>query len=450
MNDTIAAISTATGGSISIIRVSGTDSIKIVNKIFKGKDLLNVNSHTINYGYIVENNKIIDEVLVSVMKEPNTYTKENVVEINSHGSIASVSKILELLLENGCRLAEPGEFTKRAFLNGRIDLLEAESVMDVINSKTEKSLSLAVRQLTGSATKLISELREEILTLLASIEVKIDYPEYEDIEDVTHNELLENINTIEIKMKKILEESKNAKIIKDGINTSIIGKPNVGKSSILNKLIDEEKAIVTSIEGTTRDIVEGNINIDGIALNLVDTAGIRKTDDIVENIGVQKSLDQIEKSDLILFVLDNNRCLEKSDEEILKKLKNKNYLILINKNDLSRNLETEKLDPEKIIYISALNNEGFDELKSKIKEMFSINQIEKLDLTYLTSSRSIALLKKAYSILPSIKDGIKNNLPIDMIEIDIKEMWNILGQIIGETYEDELINKLFSQFCLGK
>ena len=251
-------------------------------------------------------------------------------------------------------------------------------------------------------------------------------------------------------MKKILEESKNAKIIKDGINTSIIGKPNVGKSSILNKLIDEEKAIVTSIEGTTRDIVEGNINIDGIALNLVDTAGIRKTDDIVENIGVQKSLDQIEKSDLILFVLDNNRCLEKSDEEILKKLKNKKYLILINKNDLSRNLETKKLDPEKIIYISALNNEGFDELKSKIKKMFSINQIEKLDLTYLTSSRSIALLKKAYSILPSIKDGIKNNLPIDMIEIDIKEMWNILGQIIGETYEDELINKLFSQFCLGK
>ena len=243
MNDTIAAISTATGGSISIIRVSGTDSIKIVNKIFKGKDLLNVNSHTIHYGYIVESNKIIDEVLVSVMKEPNTYTKENVVEINSHGSIASVSKILELLIENGCRLAEPGEFTKRAFLNGRIDLLEAESVMDIINSKTEKSLSLAVRQLTGSATKLISDLREEILTLLASIEVKIDYPEYEDIEDVTHNELLENINTIEIKMKKILEESKNAKIIKDGINTSIIGKPNVGKSSILNKLIADNKEL---------------------------------------------------------------------------------------------------------------------------------------------------------------------------------------------------------------
>ena len=450
MEDTIAAISTSLGvGAVSIIRVSGEDAIRVVDKIFD-KNILNAQSHTIHYGHIIDNNDVIDEVLVSVMKSPKTFTRENIVEVNCHGGIATTNKVLELILRNGARLALPGEFTKRAFLNGRIDLLEAESVMDIINSKTEKSLSLAVRQLTGSATKLISDLREEILTLLASIEVKIDYPEYEDIEDVTHNELLENINTIEIKMKKILEESKNAKIIKDGINTSIIGKPNVGKSSILNKLIDEEKAIVTSIEGTTRDIVEGNINIDGIALNLVDTAGIRKTDDIVENIGVQKSLDQIEKSDLILFVLDNNRCLEKSDEEILKKLKNKNYLILINKNDLSRNLETEKLDPEKIIYISALNNEGFDELKSKIKEMFSINQIEKLDLTYLTSSRSIALLKKAYSILPSIKDGIKNNLPIDMIEIDIKEMWNILGQIIGETYEDELINKLFSQFCLGK
>ena len=450
MNDTITAISTTLGiGAISIIRVSGKEAIEKVNNI-TSINLKEKQTHTVNYGYIIENNNIIDEVLITIMKAPKTFTTEDIVEINCHGGLATTEKVLELVLKQGIRLAEPGEFTKRAFLNGRIDLLEAESVMDIINSKTEKSLSLAVRQLTGSATKLISDLREEILTLLASIEVKIDYPEYEDIEDVTHSELLENINTIEIKMKKILEESKNAKIIKDGINTSIIGKPNVGKSSILNKLIDEEKAIVTSIEGTTRDIVEGNINIDGIALNLVDTAGIRKTDDIVENIGVQKSLDQIEKSDLILFVLDNNRCLEKSDEEILKKLKNKKYLILINKNDLSRNLETEKLDPEKIIYISALNNEGFDELKSKIKKMFSINQIEKLDLTYLTSSRSIALLKKAYSILPSIKDGIKNNLPIDMIEIDIKEMWNILGQIIGETYEDELINKLFSQFCLGK
>ena len=451
---TIVGIATAPGiGGIGIIRMSGEKTFEILDKIFIPKtkqDISEIKGYSIKYGNVVENNKIIDEVLVSYFKAPKSYTTENMCEINAHGGNIVVKKILELCLANGAEMAGPGEFTKRAFLNGRIDLLEAESVMDIINSKTEKSLSLAVRQLTGSATKLISDLREEILTLLASIEVKIDYPEYEDIEDVTHNELLENINTIEIKMKKILEESKNAKIIKDGINTSIIGKPNVGKSSILNKLIDEEKAIVTSIEGTTRDIVEGNINIDGIALNLVDTAGIRKTDDIVENIGVQKSLDQIEKSDLILFVLDNNRCLEKSDEEILKKLKNKNYLILINKNDLSRNLETEKLDPEKIIYISALNNEGFDELKSKIKEMFSINQIEKLDLTYLTSSRSIALLKKAYSILPSIKDGIKNNLPIDMIEIDIKEMWNILGQIIGETYEDELINKLFSQFCLGK
>ena len=349
MNDTIAAISTATGGSISIIRVSGPDSIKIVNKIFKGKDLLNVNSHTIHYGYIVESNKIIDEVLVSVMKEPNTYTKENVVEINSHGSIASVSKILELLIENGCRLAEPGEFTKRAFLNGRIDLLEAESVMDIINSKTEKSLSLAVRQLTGSATKLISDLREEILTLLASIEVKIDYPEYEDIEDVTHNELLENINTIEIKMKKILEESKNAKIIKDGINTSIIGKPNVGKSSILNKLIDEEKAIVTSIEGTTRDTIEEYINVKGIPLKIIDTAGIRNTNDEVEQIGVKRSINITNDAELIIAVFDDSRAFDEEDEQILSLIKDKNAIILINKTDLNKNMmKGEKKDEKEI------------------------------------------------------------------------------------------------------
>ena len=450
MNDTIAAISTSVGGAISIIRVSGEEAIKITNKIFKGKDLLTADSHTINYGYIVENSKIIDEVLVSVMKSPNTYTKENITEINCHGSIASVSKILELLLKNGCRMAEPGEFTKRAFLNGRIDLLEAESVIDIINSKTEKSLDLSIKQLTGQATKMISNLREEILSLLATIEVKIDYPEYEDIEDITHNEVLSNIDKIEQKMKSIIDESKNAKVIQNGIKTSIIGKPNVGKSSILNRLIGEEKAIVTSIEGTTRDIVEGNINIDGILLNLIDTAGIRKTSDIVENIGVKKSIEQIEKSQLILFVLDNNKEIEDSDYQILEKIKNKNYIILINKSDLESKIEIEKLDKDKIVFISALNNDGFLELKNKIKQMFNINKIESEDLTYLTSSRSISLLEQANSKIPEIKEAIKNNFPIDMIEIDIKEMWNILGKIIGETYEEELINKLFSQFCLGK
>ncbi len=450
MNDTIAAISTSTGGAISIVRVSGEDAIEITNKIFEGKNLLEVDSHTINYGYIKENNKIIDEVLVSVMKAPNTYTKENITEINCHGSIASVSKILELLLQNGCRLAEPGEFTKRAFLNGRLDLLEAESVIDIINSKTEESLSLSVRQLTGEGTQMISTLREKILSLLANIEVKIDYPEYEDIEDVTHSDLIKSIDEIQNDMNEILEESKNAKIIKDGIKTCIIGKTNVGKSSILNRLIGEEKAIVTDIEGTTRDIVEGSINIDGIILNLIDTAGIRKTEDIVENIGVQKSLQQIEKSELILFVLDNSRNLEQTEYELLEKLKNKNYIIIINKSDLKTNIDINKLDKEKIVYISALNNDGFTELKKKIKEIFNINKIETTDLTYLTSSRSIALLKEAQSKLPQIKEAIKNNLPIDMIEIDIKEVWNILGKIIGETYEDELINKLFSQFCLGK
>lgn len=446
MNDTIAAISTATGGSISIIRVSGTDSIKIVNKIFKGKDLLNVNSHTIHYGYILESNKIIDEVLVSVMKEPNTYTKENVVEINSHGSIASVSKILELLIENGCRLAEPGEFTKRAFLNGRIDLLEAESVMDIINSKTEKSLSLAVRQLTGSATKLISDLREEILTLLASIEVKIDYPEYEDIEDVTHNELLENINTIEIKMKKILEESKNAKIIKDGINTSIIGKPNVGKSSILNKLIDEDKAIVTDIEGTTRDIVEGNITIDGILLNIIDTAGVRETSNIVEKIGVDKSLSLINDADLIILVLNNNECLNKDDLMLLESTKNKKRIIFINKCDLESKVSID----EEVVYGNTITNDGLDNLKSKIKELFNIDGIIKSDMNYLSSATHISTIKECLKIVDDILIALENNLTVDMLEIDIKKIWELLGNLIGDSYDEELLDNLFSKFCLGK
>ena len=450
MNDTIAAISTATGGSISIIRVSGPDSIKIVNKIFKGEDLLNVNSHTIHYGYIVESNKIIDEVLVSVMKEPNTYTKENVVEINSHGSIASVSKILELLIENGCRLAEPGEFTKRAFLNGRIDLLEAESVMDIINSKTEKSLSLAVRQLTGSATKLISDLREEILTLLASIEVKIDYPEYEDIEDVTHNELLENINTIEIKMKKILEESKNAKIIKDGINTSIIGKPNVGKSSILNKLIKEDKAIVTSIAGTTRDTVEGSIILDGIQLNFIDTAGIRKTSDVVEQVGVLKSLKTIDEVDLVIVVLNNNEKLTNEDIDILEKTKDKKRIIVINKNDLETKLDVSKIKEDNIIYTNTLNYEGIESLTSKIKEMFNMELLDIKDFNYVSNVDQLNRLYEAKKSLEDVENGLKNDLPIDMIEIDLKNIWNILGEIIGETYTDELLDNLFRDFCVGK
>ena len=451
MNDTIAAISTSLGvGAISIIRVSGNDSIKIVNKLFKGDNLENVDSHTIHYGFIMDNDIKIDEVLVSIMKSPKTFTAEDVVEINCHGSIASTKKILELLLSNGCRLAEPGEFTKRAFLNSRIDLLEAEAVMDIINSKTEKSLNLAVNQLSGGVSNLIIDLRNDIIKTLANIEVNIDYPEYEDIEQITINMLKDNVINIRKKITEILDKSKDGQIIKNGIKTVIIGKPNVGKSSLLNKLLDEEKAIVTDIAGTTRDIVEGTITIDGIVLNIIDTAGIRKTDDVVESIGVKKSISLIEDADLILFILNNNEKINNEDLEILEKIKNKNSIVLINKMDLESKINIDKIENNNIIKISALNNEGIDDLKNKIKELFNLEKLDQKDYNYLCNARSISLLKNCLDLLNNIDEGINNDVPIDMIEIDLKEVWNILGEIIGVNYSDELIDQLFSQFCLGK
>ena len=361
MNDTIAAISTSQGvGAIAIVRVTGPDAIKIVNNIYKGKDLTKVESHTINYGKIVDRSgKMIDEVLVSVMKAPKTFTVEDVVEINTHGGIAPTNKVLETLLLNGCRLAEPGEFTKRAFLNGRIDLIEAEGVMDLINSKSESEKKLALNQIEGKVSNLIKDLRQKILEVLAQIEVKIDYPEYEDIEEVTYNDLSENIKVVEEEIKKIIKESENGKIIKEGIKTAIVGRPNVGKSSLLNKLLQEEKAIVTDIAGTTRDIVEGTIIINGVKLDLIDTAGIRKTNDIVESIGVNKSLETINKSDLVLLVLNNNEELTLYDNELLESIKNKKHIIIINKIDLETKLKN--IEDKNIIKISALNNEGIQQ-----------------------------------------------------------------------------------------
>lgn len=451
MNDTIAAISTTVGvGAISIIRVSGEDSIKIVNKIFKEKDLEKVESHTIHYGHIIYKDEIQDEVLVSIMRSPKTFTTEDVVEINCHGSIAVTKKILEILLTLGCRLAEPGEFTKRAFLNGRIDLLEAEGVMDLINSKSESEKKLALNQIGGKVSNLIKNLRQKILEVLANIEVKIDYPEYEDIEDVTYNDLNNNIIEVEEEIKRIIKESENGKIIKEGIKTAIIGRPNVGKSSILNNLLEEEKAIVTDIEGTTRDTVEGSIVINGIILDLIDTAGIRKTEDKVESIGVNKSLQTIEKADLILFVLNNNEKLTEYDKEILDKIKNKNHIIIINKIDLDNKLEIEQLKENNIVRISALKDNNLEELKNKIIEMYNLEELESKDATYLTNARGLSLLKQAQEIISDIKNGIKTQQPIDMIEIDLKRIWELLGEITGETYQEELINQLFSQFCLGK
>ena len=453
MNDTICAIATSQGvGAIAIIRVSGEESIKIVNKIYPEKDLNKVESHTINYGHIVDGEEVIDEVLVSVMKAPKTFTTENIVEINTHGGIAPTNRVLELLLENGCRLAEPGEFTKRAFLNGRIDLLEAEAVMDMIDAKTETQRKMAANQIDGKTSNLINELRNDMIQIISNINVNIDYPEYDDVDIITNELLIPKINKLKEKIKIILKESENGKIIKEGIKTSIIGRPNVGKSSLLNKLLQEDKAIVTNIAGTTRDIVEGQISINGIILNMIDTAGIRKTDDIIEAIGVEKSLKIMDESDLVLFMLNNNEKITKDIEELIRNIKNKNYLIIINKIDLETKIDKTKLniDKDKIIELSILKNKGIEDLKSKIIKMFNLNEIETKDPTYLSNSRSISILKKCLKNIDNIEKSLKNNVPIDMIEMDIKKIWEELGKINGTTYEEELLDEMFKRFCLGK
>ena len=449
MDDTIAAISTAQGvGAISIIRVSGVDAIKIVSKIFSNKNFLDAPSHTIHYGYIMDNNEKVDEVLVSIMRAPRTFTKEDVVEINAHGGIMTTDKILELLLVNGCRLAEPGEFTKRAFLNGRIDLTEAEGVMDLINSKTDISRKIALNQVGGKVSSMISKLRDELAGIIANIEVNIDYPEYEDIEEMTIEKINSNLSELESKIDKILKESKNGEILTNGIKTAIVGKPNVGKSSLLNRLIGEEKAIVTDIQGTTRDSVEATLRIDNLILNLIDTAGIRKTDDVVESIGVDKSLKLIDEADLILFVVNYNEKLSHDDLVILDKLKDKNYITIVNKTDLDKKIDDDKLS--NMVYVSALKDENIDEIGNKIKKLFNLEKIEMADLTYLTSARSGAILRKVLESVKAVRKGIEGNYPIDMVEIDLKNIWNLLGEIIGESYDEELLDQLFSRFCVGK
>ena len=453
MNETICAIATSQGvGAIAIIRVSGDDAINIVNKIFKGKDLTKVKSHTINYGHIIDKDQEIDEVLVSVMKAPKTFTAEDTVEINTHGGISPTNKTLELLLENGCRLAEPGEFTKRAFLNGRIDLLEAEAVMDMINSKTEKQRKMAINQIEGKVSDLINSLRSDMVQIISNINVNIDYPEYDDVDIITDNILIPKITNLKQRIEKILKESINGKIIKDGIKTSIIGRPNVGKSSLLNALLEEDKAIVTDIAGTTRDIVEGQVVINGIILNMIDTAGIRETEDLVESIGVEKSKKMIDKSDLILLMLNNNEQLTDDIKEIFEKIKDKNYIVIINKIDLEKKLDINSLDIDKdqIIELSITENKGLEELKNKIIELFNIEAIETQDPTYLNNSRSISILKNCLSAINDVEEGLKNNMPIDMIELDIKNIWEELGKINGTSYEEELLDEMFSRFCLGK
>lgn len=449
MNDTIVAISTALGvGAISIIRLSGNNAIEIANSMFKGKDLSKVDSHTINYGHIIDGDNIIDEILVSVMKAPKTFTCEDVVEINCHGGIATTNKILELALLKGARLAEPGEFTKRAFLNGRIDLIEAEAVMDVINAKTEQSRKLSINQLDGSISIIIRNFRQKLLELLANIEVNIDYPEYEDIEVMTNKNIENEIENIKNSLKTIIDESENGKVIRNGIKVAIVGRPNVGKSSILNRILNENKAIVTDIEGTTRDIVEGQASIDGVLFNFVDTAGIREAKDIVEQIGIERSKNEINNSDLVLLVLNNNDVLNKEDKNLISSLPEQS-LIVINKNDLDSKLNVNDLNKD-YVYINTIDVDGIEPLKNKIKEIFNLEKIKNSDCTYLSNARQISLAKEAYAITKDVEEGIKNSVPTDLIEIDIKRIWEKLGEMLGDTYSDELINQLFSQFCLGK
>lgn len=450
-DDTIVSISTALGkGAISIVRLSGNDAISIVKKMFIGKDLAKAKSHTISYGHIVnfENNQIIDEVLVSIFRSPKTFTKEDIVEINCHGGIYVTNKILELSLIHGARMAEPGEFTKRAYLNGRIDLTQAEAVMDVIEAQNENALSLANQGLLGDVKQLIESFRQDILTSIASIEVNIDYPEYDDAVVMT-NELIRPIVVAQInKMNVILEKANTSRIIREGIKTAIIGRPNVGKSSLLNAMLRENRAIVTDIEGTTRDTIEGSINIGGVVLNLIDTAGIRKTEDVVESIGVSRSKKAIEEAEIIFLVLDNSSPLTEMDYELLELSKHKKRIVIVNKVDLKSKIDLSSL-PEYIL-ISANKIEDIYQLENKIKQYTKINEFNASDATYISNVRHITKLKEARKSLQDALASIDQEMPVDIINIDLYAAWLSLGEIIGDTKSDSLLDELFTKFCLGK
>ncbi len=449
-NDTIAAIATSMGRSaVNIIKISGPESISIVSKIFT-KDLSKLEPNTINYGFIKEGNELIDEVLVSLFTSPNSQTGEDIVEINTHGGISVTNKVLELVLSNGARLAEPGEFLKRAFLNGKKDLIEAEAISDLINAKTEEARKMSLKGLSGELSKKIKTLRNKILNIIANIEVNIDYPEYEDAIIYTNELLKTNINEIQSDLEKLVKESEKGTLLNNGINVGIVGKPNVGKSSLLNLLINEDKAIVTDIEGTTRDIVEGNITINGVTLNLIDTAGIRETNNVVEKLGVEKSKDIINKSDLIIALFDISRPFTLEDEAILSSIKAKKSIIILNKTDLPTKIDLNKFTSYNVIKTSVKEDIGKDELLNIIRELFSLNEIETGDFTYLSNARQISLIKEALKLCLEIKYQNEQNTPVDLIQIDLQNLWEKLGEITGDAYKDELLDEIFSKFCLGK
>lgn len=452
MDDTICAIATTPGvGAISIVRVTGPDAIGIVNSIFKGKDLTNVESHSVLYGHIFDGSANIDEVLLVLMRSPKTYTTEDTIEINCHGGISTTKKVMELLLQKGCRLAEPGEFTKRAFLNGRINLLEAESVNDLIVAKTDASRTLALNNVDGKLTKIIKRLREKMVKLISNIEVNIDYPEYTDEVQVTNDMMKTYLSEITGELNALVKGSKNGRLVKEGINIAIIGKPNVGKSSILNHLLDEEKAIVTDIAGTTRDIVEGSITLNGVQLNFIDTAGIRNTDDVVEKIGVDKSKKTALSADLILFVLNNNeKEITQEELDLLHQYDQRKVMIVLNKSDLKNELNVDPLKGFDIVLGNTFELNGLDALKDAIQEKFNLGEIVNQDMCYLSNLRQIDLIEKASSAIENANQSFKNGMSVDIIEIDIKQAWDLLGELIGEAYSDELVDTIFSNFCLGK
>lgn len=455
--DTIAAIATALGESaIGIVRLSGDEAIEIASKIFKGKNLNNVDSHTINYGHIIdpETGKVIDEVMVSVLKAPRSYTTEDSVEINSHGGIMAIQRVLEVVLANGARLAEPGEFSKRAFLNGRIDLSQAEAVMDLIQAKTDKAMDASMNQLQGSLSTKIRSLRQEMLDTLAQVEVTIDYPEYDDVEEMSLKQLNETAVHVKEQIQKILHQAQHGRLFRDGINTAIIGRPNVGKSSLLNRLTGLEKAIVTDIEGTTRDTIEEYVNVRGVPLRLIDTAGIRQTDEVVERIGVERSRKVMEEADLVILILNQAQALQEVDIELLELTKNQNRIILLNKQDLEPKLTHADLEPyiqdADLIATSMLEESGIDELETQIEQRFFSGEIKSGDVNYLLNTRHTQLLRQAISSLDEVLESTELMLPVDLIQMDFTRAWDLLGEITGDSVQDELLNKLFSQFCLGK
>ncbi|MEC1444367.1 tRNA uridine-5-carboxymethylaminomethyl(34) synthesis GTPase MnmE [Bacillus subtilis] len=458
--DTIAAISTPMGeGAIAIVRLSGPEAIQIADKIYKGpkgKTLSSVESHTIHYGHIVDrpSDRVVEEVMVSVLKAPRTFTREDVIEINCHGGIVTVNQVLQLALREGARLAEPGEFTKRAFLNGRIDLSQAEAVMDLIRAKTDRAMNVAMNQIEGRLSALVRRLRSEILETLAHVEVNIDYPEYDDVEEMTHQILVEKATAVKKEIEALLRTSEQGKILREGLSTVIIGRPNVGKSSLLNSLVHEAKAIVTDIPGTTRDVIEEYVNVRGVPLRLVDTAGIRETEDIVERIGVERSRQVLKEADLILLVLNYSEELSEEDVKLFEAVEGMDVIVILNKTDLEAKIDTERVrelaNGRPVVTTSLLKEEGINDLEEAIQSLFYTGAIESGDLTYVSNTRHISILQQAKRAIEDALSGIEQDVPIDMVQIDLTRCWELLGEIIGDSVHESLIDQLFSQFCLGK